>query len=1450
MMRIREFTIDRFGVLHDQFVPDLSPGITVFLGDNEAGKSTCLNFFRAMLFGYARSRRSIDYLTNSKALSGGTLCIESDSLGTVRLTRRPGPHGGPVTMANEDGSPRPASDLDVLLRGCTPDLYDKVFAFSLGELMHFGSLTDEGIRHALHGAAFGTGLRSPGQALKELDDAMRALFAPRASTAKINKLLAEMDQVNAAVRDRGNEVERYAALKAELEEAAADLERHAAARAGAETARRLLERTAVLRRRWEQLLAAGDELAALPEVAGTFAPDGRERLDRLLDRLGDRNAALSAASLALDRARAEIASLAFDKVLADAAPALFSLSGGKERAREAAAGIAALLEERRGLEKGVAGVCADLGPDWDAARLADCDVSLAAYERAATLGRALREAEQAARAAESERVRLEREKGAAAKAVDDTREALARAGDTASALTGDTAFALAGDDAAGLSSYPLPEEAAQDRLQQLLVRASDAHEKTGTLALAARNAEHALDQAAAATAPGWARRDIEAVELTPAAREILLSLARTARKAASAALEREREEKSAAMLHADAASRVAALQASVAAQAGRILGAVRAWSRADGPGAIPDAGSNAEGTVRNDAGDHEGGNSHVPAGSGPTLADAAAALDDRRRAVRRAQAARKTLDAALVSYASANEQLGDIATLIRGSRKKSAFPWAAAILFLAALCLVCGGGALYMGLSASDDLMARAGTGLFAGGGALGLAWLALFLRGDAGPSEEAERNWAAIEQRLVRARIAASTAREEAETTLETLAAAMPDLFPGGAADAETLAEAEQDLAAGRERLAVLERENAGLERETAAMAEAAKRLVMAGEALDHAVAAADRAREEWEAALAAHGLPETTPPEDARFLLERFDTAKARRAALAGRLAEQEDARERIAECLRFARSFPDLADALASIPEPDSHLAPDHGPWLELARDHLARWRGAGRERIRLRELLAERSARLAETSPLLDAAVTACRVAGQTLESARAAWESWLTGQGLAPSLSPETARMALDAAQKARADLESIRRLDARLAAARAETATFAASLAAFAPLLPDHPGSRKLAGIYPVHYEHSLRRQDIHGDFAHRETAAQAGAEPLAGVAPLSDDPRVMGLLLSLLDALVAKAREAGEKAAVLRNREREMPALADAVSLAGEQVEATRSELDELLSLGRADSPEHFRRAHAAWSVREEARVTFETIRAGLEREAAEAGLDMAALDASFRDDDAAGLARQLEAADAALAETSALERAAAERKGGLETAMRGLMREKGHTALLARRESLLEDIREKAAEWSRLALAREILLTAKGKFESERQTGVVKTAGGIFSRVTNGAYTGLTVSLDDETVRALAGDGAARNAETELSRGAREQLYLALRLAYVRDHGAQAEKLPVIMDDILVNFDAKRARATAGELAAFAGEHQALFFTCHGGTADMLREASGRTRMYRLEKGRFVNE
>ena len=64
----------------------------------------------------------------------------------------------------------------------------------------------------------------------------------------------------------------------------------------------------------------------------------------------------------------------------------------------------------------------------------------------------------------------------------------------------------------------------------------------------------------------------------------------------------------------------------------------------------------------------------------------------------------------------------------------------------------------------------------------------------------------------------------------------------------------------------------------------------------------------------------------------------------------------------------------------------------------------------------------------------------------------------------------------------------------------------------------------------------------------------------------------------------------------------------------------------------------------------------------------------------------------------------------------------------------------------------------------------------------------------------------------------------GTREQLFLAVRLALIRDFAERGIELPLVLDDVVVNFDEERTAAAARVLRDFADEGlQVLVFTCH---------------------------
>ena len=56
-MYISGFHLDGFGIYHDQGVQDLPPGLVLFVGDNESGKTTLMEFLRTLLCGFPRQNQ-------------------------------------------------------------------------------------------------------------------------------------------------------------------------------------------------------------------------------------------------------------------------------------------------------------------------------------------------------------------------------------------------------------------------------------------------------------------------------------------------------------------------------------------------------------------------------------------------------------------------------------------------------------------------------------------------------------------------------------------------------------------------------------------------------------------------------------------------------------------------------------------------------------------------------------------------------------------------------------------------------------------------------------------------------------------------------------------------------------------------------------------------------------------------------------------------------------------------------------------------------------------------------------------------------------------------------------------------------------------------------------------------------------------------------------------------
>ncbi|HQX49079.1 MAG TPA: AAA family ATPase [Planctomycetaceae bacterium] len=161
--------------------------------------------------------------------------------------------------------------------------------------------------------------------------------------------------------------------------------------------------------------------------------------------------------------------------------------------------------------------------------------------------------------------------------------------------------------------------------------------------------------------------------------------------------------------------------------------------------------------------------------------------------------------------------------------------------------------------------------------------------------------------------------------------------------------------------------------------------------------------------------------------------------------------------------------------------------------------------------------------------------------------------------------------------------------------------------------------------------------------------------------------------------------------------------------------------------------------------------------------------------------------------------------------------------------TEELARKRALL------AAEVDRympLVYARHLLNAAVSRFEKENQPEMIATVSRLLTQMTGGKYIEFDRSGGGrQNMLIRRADGIERTPD-QLSTGTREQLYLAIRLAYVLHYCQKSESLPVIIDDVLVNFDDQRAKQTLTALAGISQSAQVLFFTCHAHMVEIAKE------------------
>jgi uncharacterized protein YhaN len=372
-VRIVEINTSGFGQFNGAHLKP-APGLTVIRGPNEAGKTTFLAFIRAMLFGFERDK----YPALNGGRRGGWLTVEMADGRRFRIERY-GERGGSGKLSVQDEAHTELGEgtLATLLQGVESGVYRNIFAFGLGELTQFGSLTDAEVAARIYGAGLGTGSISGLDVEGALRGEMEALFKPGGQLPRINALLRELEELDAQLKDRDLPAV-YAAAGARLADVDRQLEELGRTIADTSALRRARQRVIDGWPAWLELRAARADRAALGETR-VFAPDALERLSRLETSLAATDESVRDATAARDQAAQKVDAAVLDEAALARRQELTDLA-------EASRTEAARTDERVRTDQELAGARANMdaavariGTGWTVERVEAFDDSVGVH---------------------------------------------------------------------------------------------------------------------------------------------------------------------------------------------------------------------------------------------------------------------------------------------------------------------------------------------------------------------------------------------------------------------------------------------------------------------------------------------------------------------------------------------------------------------------------------------------------------------------------------------------------------------------------------------------------------------------------------------------------------------------------------------------------------------------------------------------------------------------------------------------------------------------------------------------------------------------------------------------------------------------------------------------------------------------------------------------------------
>ena len=378
-MKIDDIHIDGFGRFNQFSIEDLNPGLTIFSGANEAGKSTLLAFIRCVLFGFSSARSGTNqYPPLYGGKHGGRLVMTTDSDERCVIERYV-ERGGGVKVTLQDGSMGGADELSKLLGYADQTIFENVYAFGLSELQKFESLNNDSIRDKLYSVGAGLGSVSISDVQKHLRNQYEGLYKKQGRKPPINKLFSDMNKLDSTINDLEKDQSKYDSLHRDLEEKSALIEQLKNEHLDIEKNLNHVNDIISIWDDWINLLDSKANLADIP-ILENFPENGLNDLERILEKTEESADSISSIKEDINKNEIETGNIVLNEELLQQRNAILDLGNGIEKYRSECESLplqnSKLIDEQSDFHD----LLSELGPQWDEEKLNRFDRSIPAKE--------------------------------------------------------------------------------------------------------------------------------------------------------------------------------------------------------------------------------------------------------------------------------------------------------------------------------------------------------------------------------------------------------------------------------------------------------------------------------------------------------------------------------------------------------------------------------------------------------------------------------------------------------------------------------------------------------------------------------------------------------------------------------------------------------------------------------------------------------------------------------------------------------------------------------------------------------------------------------------------------------------------------------------------------------------------------------------------------------------